>query len=377
MKIVIATDSFKGSLTSLEAGEAIKEGIAFADPGACVVIRPVADGGEGTTEALTAGLGGHYETVKVCGPFKNQVEARYGILNDGTAVMEMSQAAGITLLPPGGHLDPMKATTFGLGQMIGDAVGKGCRSFIIGIGGSATNDGGAGMLEALGFSLLDSKGEKIGLGARGLSDLAFIDDREVLPELKSCNFRIACDVKNPLCGPYGCSRIFGPQKGADEDDIIKMDSWLKHFAELSGGDPDAEGAGAAGGLGFAFKTFLSAELESGIDLVLDVTRLSEYVRDCDLVITGEGRLDSQSAMGKAPVGVAKIGKKFKKPVIAFSGSASRDAGIVNSCGIDAFFPTRRVSISLEDAMKAENARQDIIDTVEQVMRLYMIGQRGE
>lgn len=377
MKIVIATDSFKGSLTSLEAGEAIKEGIVLADPGACVVIRPVADGGEGTTEALTAGLGGHYETVKVCGPFKNQVEARYGILNDGTAVMEMSQAAGITLLPPGGHLDPMKATTFGLGQMIGDAVGKGCRSFIIGIGGSATNDGGAGMLEALGFSLLDSKGEKICLGARGLSDLAFIDDREVLPELKSCNFRIACDVKNPLCGPYGCSRIFGPQKGADEDDIIKMDSWLKHFAELSDGNPDAEGAGAAGGLGFAFKTFLSAELESGIDLVLDVTRLSEYVRDCDLVITGEGRLDSQSAMGKAPVGVAKIGKKFKKPVIAFSGSASRDARIVNSCGIDAFFPTRRVSISLEDAMKAENARQDIIDTVEQVMRLYMIGQQWE
>ena len=371
MKIVIATDSLKGSLTSLEAGEAIREGILLADPKAEIVIRPVADGGEGTTEALTLGMGGHYETVDVCGPFHNRVNARYGILPDGTAVMEMSQAAGITLVPEGGHLDPIKATTFGVGEMIIDAIRKGCRSFILGIGGSATNDGGAGMLKALGFSLLDHEGRDIRSGAEGLSDLASIDDKNVIPELKECSFRVACDVKNPLCGDKGASKVFGPQKGAKADDIVKMDGWLKHFADLAGGDPEAEGAGAAGGLGFAFQTFLPAKLESGIDLVLDVTRLSDYVKDCDLVITGEGRLDSQSAMGKAPVGVAKIGKKYGKPVIAFSGSATRDARILNSCGIDAFFPTRRVSISLEDAMKPDNARQDMIDTVEQAMRLFI------
>lgn len=372
MKIVIATDSFKGSLSSLEAGDAIKEGILLADPEANVVIRPVSDGGEGMTEALTLGMGGTYETVEVCGPFQNQVEARYGILEDGTAVMEMSQAAGITLVPEGCHLDPMTATTFGVGQMIRNAMNKGCRSFIIGIGGSATNDGGAGMLQALGFSLLDSRGRRIRSGAQGLADLVSIDDRNVIPELRSCTFRIACDVKNPLLGPNGASRIFGPQKGADEEDILKMDAWLGHFAELAGGEADAEGAGAAGGLGFAFNTFLSARLESGIDLVLDVTKLSDYVKTCDLLITGEGRLDSQSAMGKAPIGVANIGKKYRKKVIAFSGSATRDARVVNSCGIDAFFPTMRIPISLTDAMKYDIARQDIIDTVEQVMRLYRI-----
>ena len=369
MRIVIATDSLKGSLTSLEAGEAIKKGILLADPDAEIVIRPVADGGEGTTEALTLGMGGHYETVEVTGPFQNRVEARYGILPDGTAVMEMSQAAGITLVPEGGSLDPMKATTFGVGEMIKDAIQKGCRSFILGIGGSATNDGGAGMLQALGFSLQDSKGREIKPGAEGLADLVYISTENALPELEECHFRVACDVKNPLCGEKGCSAVFGPQKGAGPEDIVRMDGWLKHFAELSGGDPEAEGAGAAGGLGFALQTFLPAKLESGIDLVLEVTRLADYVKACDLLITGEGRLDSQSAMGKAPVGVAKIGKKFGKPVIAFSGSATRDARILNSYGIDAFFPTRRISISLEDAIKPDNARQDMIDTVEQAMRL--------
>lgn len=376
MKIVIATDSLKGSLSSLEAGEAIKEGILLADPGAEIVIRPVADGGEGTTEALTLGMGGHLEEVQVTGPFRNQVKAHYGILPDGGAVMEMSQAAGITLLPPGGSLDPMKATTIGVGEMIKDAIQKGCRSFILGIGGSATNDGGAGMLQALGFSLQDSEGREIKPGAEGLADLVYISTENALPELEKCHFRVACDVKNPLCGNKGCSAIFGPQKGASPEDIVRMDAWLSHFADLSGGDPEAEGAGAAGGLGFALQTFLGAGagLESGIDLVLEVTKLSDYVKDCDLLITGEGRLDSQSAMGKAPVGVARIGKKYGKPVIAFSGSATRDARILNTCGIDAFFPTRRVSISLEEAMKANNARQDMIDTVEQVMRLWEMRQ---
>lgn len=369
MKIVIASDALKGSLTSLEAGEAIRDGILLADPDAETVIRPVADGGEGTTDALTRGMGGHFETVEVTGPFQNKVRARYGILPDNTVVMEMSQAAGITLVPDGGRPDPMRATTYGVGEMIGDAIRKGHRSFILGIGGSATNDGGAGMLQALGFSLQDSQGRAIGPGAKGLSTLASISDQKVLPALSDCRFRIACDVKNPLCGEKGASAVFGPQKGAKPEDILRMDNWLKHFAQLSGGDPEAEGAGAAGGLGFALQTFLPAKLESGIDLVLEVTRLADDIKDCDLVITGEGRLDSQSAMGKAPVGVARIGKQYGKPVIAFSGSVTRDARILNSCGIDAFFPTRRISISLEDAMKPENARQDMIDTVEQAIRL--------
>ncbi len=370
MKIVIAVDSFKGSLTSLEAGEAVRDGILLADPKAETVIRPVADGGEGTTEALTFGMGGRKETVEVTGPYGDPVEACYGILPDGTCVMEMSKAAGITLLPPGKRPDPMKATTFGVGEMIRDAINNGCRSFIIGIGGSATNDGGAGMLQALGFSLKDSKGEEIRHGAAGLSDLFNISDENVMPELKDCFFRVACDVKNPLCGQNGCSTVFGPQKGASPDEIEKMDEWLYTFAGLSGGDPDADGAGAAGGLGFAMQTFFHARLESGIDMVLDVTHLSDYVRDCDLLITGEGRLDAQTAMGKAPLGVARVGKKYGKPVIAFSGSVTRDARILNSCGIDAFFPIGRSSISLEDAMRPDNARQNMTDTVEQVMRLF-------
>lgn len=370
MKIVVATDSLKGSLSSLEAGAAIRDGILLADPDAEVVIRPVADGGEGTTEALTFGLGGHLEEVEVSGPFRNRVKAHYGILPDGRAIMEMSQAAGITLLPEGSHPDPMKATTYGVGEMIKDAIYKGCRSFILGIGGSATNDGGAGMLQALGFSLRDSRGNEIRSGAEGLADLVCISRENALKELKDCQFRVACDVRNPLCGDQGSSAVFGPQKGARPEDIGRMDQWLSHFAMLSGGDPQAEGAGAAGGLGFALQTFLSARLESGIDLVLDVTHLSDYVKDCDLIITGEGRLDAQSAMGKAPVGVARIGKQYGKPVIAFSGSATRDARILNACGIDAFFPTRRISISLKDAMKADNARQDMIDTVEQAIRLW-------
>ena len=377
MKAVVAIDSLKGSMSSLEAGDAIREGILRADPSAQVQVRPLADGGEGTVEALTLGIGGAMQTVKVTGPLGDMVQAQYGILNDGrTAIMEMSQAAGITLVSDH-EKNPLKATTYGVGEMIIDAIRKGCRHFIFGLGGSVTNDGGIGMLQALGFGLLDGKGNQVPLGAEGLKTLARITDDSVIPELKDCSFCIACDVTNPLCGEQGASAVYGPQKGADPTMIMQMDRWLLSYADLAAktfptADPDLAGAGAAGGLGFAFMTFTNAVLESGIRIVLEETHLEDYIKDADLVITGEGRLDAQTVMGKAPAGVADIARKYGKPVIAFAGSVTKDARACNEHGIDAFFPILRGVSTLQEAMDPENARQNMIDTVEQVMRLYMI-----
>ncbi len=306
MKAVVAMDSFKGSLTSLEAGEAVREGILRAMLDARVTVRPLADGGEGTVEALTAGMGGRRERVMVTGPIGRPVEAVYGILDGGrTAVMEMSAAAGLTLVPAGKR-DPLRATTYGVGEMIRDAIGKGCRRLIVGIGGSATNDGGAGMLQALGFSLLDRAGRQVEPGARGLAELAEIRDEGALPELRECSFRVACDVTNPLCGERGASAVYGPQKGAGPAVIAQMDRWLADYAALCRrkyprADPDRPGTGAAGGLGFAFLAFTDARLEPGAEIVLAETGLESYVREADVLVTGEGRLDGQSAMhGQGP-----------------------------------------------------------------------------
>ncbi len=378
MNIVVAIDSLKESLTSLEAGEAIRSGILKVYPHAKVQVRPLADGGEGTVEALSIGMGGTLQKVTVTGPLGNKVEATYGILRDGkTAVLEMSAAAGITLVPEG-ERNPRRATTYGVGEILRDAIGKGCRHFIVGIGGSATNDGGAGMLQALGYGLLDSAGKEIPFGAEGLKDLTQIRLENVLTELPLCSFRIACDVTNPLCGEKGCSAIYGPQKGADAASIQEMDKWLANYAELTRktfpkADPNTPGTGAAGGLGFAFLSYTNAVLESGIRIVLEETKLEEYVREADLVITGEGRLDSQTVMGKAPIGVAGIAKRHKKPVLAFSGCVTRDAQVCNAHGIDAYFPILRGVSTLEEAMDADNARQIMTDTVEQVMRLLRTG----
>ncbi|MGN0270924.1 MAG: glycerate kinase, partial [Candidatus Weimeria sp.] len=323
MKVVVAIDSFKGSLSSLEAGDAVRTGILQADPEAQVIVRPLADGGEGTVEALTIGMGGTIMTVPVTGPLGEKVNAEYGILADGkTAVMEMSQAAGLTLVRDEDR-NPLKATTRGVGEMILDAISRGCRHFIMGIGGSATNDGGIGMLQALGFDLLDKDGNHAAPGAQGLENLAEISSANVSPELASCSFRIACDVTNPLCGEKGCSAVFGPQKGADSPMILKMDGWLSNYAEIAKknfpkADPKYPGTGAAGGLGFAFLTFTNAVLESGIKIVLDETRLEDYIKEADIVVTGEGRLDGQTVMGKAPVGVAEIAKRYNKKVVAFA-----------------------------------------------------------
>lgn len=380
MKIVVAIDSMKGSLSSMEAGEAIRRGILRSDREAEVCVCPLADGGEGTVEALTSGLGGKLEQVFVTGPLGEQVSVQYGILPDGrTAVMEMAAAAGITLIDEE-ERNPLHTTTYGVGEMIRDAIGKGCRNFIMGIGGSATNDGGIGMLQALGFKFTDGTGKDVPFGAQGLKELRTLQTEEVLPELAECRFRVACDVNNPLCGENGCSAVFGPQKGATPEMIEEMDRWLASFAELAReifpkADPSAPGSGAAGGLGFAFRTFTNAVLESGIRIVLEETKLEERIREADLVITGEGRLDAQTVMGKAPVGVAKIAKKYNLPVIAFAGAVTPDAGICNAHGIDAFFPILRRVSTLEEAMEPEAASRNLTDTAEQVMRLYLRARR--
>lgn len=374
MKVVVAIDSLKGSLSSLEAGSAISEGIHRALKDAEVIVRPMADGGEGTVEALALGMNGRIEKIKVTGPLGDSVEAAYGIIDEThTAIIEMSAAAGITLISEQ-ERNPLDTTTYGVGEMIKDAIRKGCRHFIVGIGGSATNDGGIGMLQALGFGFLDVNGNQVGFGAKGLKDIEKITDEAVLPELKECYFKVACDVSNTLCGDQGCSAIFGPQKGATPSMIMQMDKWLADYAGLTQkkypkANMNQAGTGAAGGLGFAFLSYMNASLESGIKIILDETKLESYVREADMVITGEGRLDGQTVMGKAPIGVANIAKKYGKTVIAFSGCVTEDAVLCNEHGIDAFFPILRTVTTLNDAMDSENARKNMVSTVEQVFRM--------
>lgn len=375
MKVTIAIDSFKGSLSTFEAGNAAGKGVKRVYPDAEIVVSPIADGGEGTTEAIVSALGGKMRTVTVSDPLGRPVKASYGYIPETkTAVMEMSAAAGITLVNDL-ERDPMKTTTYGVGEMIIDAIKCGCRKFVAGIGGSATNDGGTGMLAALGFEFLKKDGSSIAFGAEGLGELYEIKTDKVLPELYECSFRIACDVTNPLCGDNGCSAIYGPQKGAKAEDIPIMDRWLWDYAALTknvfpNADAKYPGAGAAGGMGFAFMSYLSGSLVSGIELVMSETGLENHIKDSDIVITGEGRLDSQSANGKAPVGVASIAKKYGKPVLAFSGCTRDDAAVLNDHGIDAFFPIVKAPCSLEEAMNTDNAKKNLADTVEQALRLF-------
>ncbi len=361
----------------MEAGEAAAVGIHRVDPEIRVTVRPLADGGEGTVEALAAGMNGVLKPVTVTGPAGRPVDCVYTYIPDReTAVIEMAGASGITLVS-GEEKNPLHTTTYGLGEVIRAAVKEGCRKFIIGIGGSATNDGGVGMLQALGFGCLDEEGKDVPFGALGLRSLAKITEEGVLPELRECSFRVACDVTNPLCGEKGASAVYGPQKGATPEMVRDMDEWMKGYAVLAGKTPpeadgDCPGAGAAGGLGFAFLTFLNGKLESGIRIILDETRLEEYIREADLVITGEGQLDFQTAMGKAPIGVAGLAAKYGKPVIAFAGSVTKDAGECNEKGIAAFFPVLRRISTLEEAMEPGQAKDNMADTAEQVFRLLTI-----
>lgn len=373
MKIVIAIDSLKGSLSSMEAGHAIEQGIRNVLPETKVLVKPLADGGEGTTEALVEGLGGDMVQVQVHGPLETPVNAAYGVIRESnTAIMEMAAAAGIILV--GKDKRPLDATTYGVGEMIRDAITRGCREFIIGIGGSATNDGGIGMLTALGYEFLDAEGKPAGIGAGALYKVAKICDDKVMPELKDCHFRIACDVTNPLCGENGSTYIYGPQKGVTVELRDELDHAMDAYAQVvkayNGTDyAKTPGAGAAGGLGFAFLSFLSGELLPGIELVLNTVEMDKAMEGADLVFTGEGRLDYQTAMGKAPVGIAKMAKKHGAKVIALAGAVIEGAQECNEQGIDAYFPILRQVVTLDEAMDPATARKNMVETTEQVMRL--------
>ena len=372
MKIVVAIDSFKGSLSSLQAGSAVKDAVLALNPTAQVVVKPLADGGEGTVDAFEEAKA---VTVTVTGPLYQPVKAKYCILPNGTALMEMAAAAGITLVADN-ERNPLNTTTYGVGEMICDAIQKGCRRFLIGIGGSATNDGGIGMLTALGYEFLDRDGKAVATCGKGLKDIARIVTDKVLPELAECQFRIACDVENPLCGENGCSAIYGPQKGATPEMVQEMDGWLKRYAEIAKtasakADPVRPGVGAAGGLGFAFLSFTNAALKSGISLILEEIAIENDIKDADIVVTGEGRLDKQTVMGKAPIGVAKLAKKYGKKVIAFSGCVTEEAEICNDHGIDAFFPILRKVTTLEEALDTQNAYENLRATATQVFRLLV------
>lgn len=374
MKVVIAIDSLKGSLSSMEAGMAIKDGILAAKPDAEVIVKPLADGGEGTTDALIEGMNGERIDLTVTGPMHTPVDAYYGYLKDtNTAVMEMASAAGITLVPDS-EKNPLLATSYGVGEMINDAIQRGCRNFIIGIGGSVTNDGGIGMLKALGVRFLDENDEDAGEGGQALAKVARIDVSGMNPLLKECHIQVACDVNNPLCGENGSTYVYGPQKGVTEDMKKTLDEAMAHFARVTSETLENDymntpGAGAAGGLGYAFLAYTGAALTPGIELILDAVGLEEELSGADVVVTGEGRLDFQTAMGKAPVGVARLAKKYNAKVIAFAGSVTKEATACNKEGIDAFFPILRSVCTLAEAMDPVAARNNMTATVEQVFRL--------
>lgn len=374
MKVVIAIDSLKGSLSSMEAGMAIKDGILAAKPDAEVIVKPLADGGEGTTDALIEGMNGERIDLTVTGPMHTPVDAYYGYLKDtNTAVMEMASAAGITLVPDS-EKNPLLATSYGVGEMINDAIQRGCRNFIIGIGGSVTNDGGIGMLKALGVRFLDENGEDAGEGGQALAKVARIDVSGMNPLLKECHIQVACDVNNPLCGENGSTYVYGPQKGVTEDMKKTLDEAMAHFARVTSETLENDymntpSAGAAGGLGYAFLAYTGAALTPGIELILDAVGLEEELSGANVVVTGEGRLDFQTAMGKAPVGVARLAKKYNAKVIAFAGSVTKEATACNKEGIDAFFPILRGVCTLAEAMDPVAARNNMTATVEQVFRL--------
>lgn len=355
MKIVIAPDSFKGSLTAKEVAVNIEKGIrrVFAD--AEVLSIPMADGGEGTVQSLVDSTKGRVVKVRVKGPLLKEVDAFYGILGDGnTAVIEMAAASGLPLLRED-ERNPMKTTTYGTGEIIKHALDMGCKKIIIGIGGSATNDGGAGMIKALGAKLLDGDGNDIGYGGESLGRLEAIDLSNMDKRLETCKVVAACDVDNPLVGPRGASYVFGPQKGADEAMVKVLDKNLEHYAEviertMGISIKDYPGAGAAGGLGGGLLTFLGAELKRGIDIVIEAVGFEEKVRDTDLVITGEGMMDYQTQYGKTPYGVAQIAKKYNIPVIAVVGSMGNNAEVLYDLGFNGIFSIIDRPMTLTQAM---------------------------
>lgn len=375
MNVAVIMDSFKGSMTSQEAGNAVRKGIKYVYPNANVSVKPLADGGEGTGKILTESLGGKEISVFVSGPLGEKMEAYYGYIEkEKVAIIEMPQAAGLTLLK---EKNPLQADTFGVGEMILDAMQKGCREFWIGIGGSGTNDAGVGMLRALGYLFLDKEGKQIGHGGKEVGKIESISDENVSSLLKKCRFRIMCDVENELYGKNGATYVFGKQKGVTEEQKEKLDKGIEHFAyqteKFIGKDYSLQkGAGTGGGIGFAFLSYLQAEFSSGIQFVMDKLSIEEIIQKADIVITGEGRLDVQTGMGKAPLGVAKLAKRYHKNVIAFAGTVTEGAKLCNEKGIDAFFPIVREILTLEEATEKEKAIKNLEDSVEQVFRVIQM-----
>ncbi|HDS5478793.1 glycerate kinase [Serratia liquefaciens] len=354
-KVVIAPDSFKESLSALEVAEAIERGFRQIFPQVQYVKLPMADGGEGTVDSMVAATGGEIVRVTVTGPLGQPVQAFYGLLGEGeTAVIEMAAASGLHLAPKA-QRDPRMTTSYGTGELILAALERGVKTIILGIGGSATNDGGAGMMQALGARLLDENRQALPPGGAALAQLAYIDLSGVDPRLQQVSITAACDVDNPLCGANGASAVFGPQKGATPEMVTQLDAALRHYGTLleqaTGREIiNAPGAGAAGGMGAALLGMLNARLRPGIEIVIETLQLEEALRDADLVITGEGRLDSQSIHGKTPIGVARVAKRFGLPVIGIAGSLSKDYQVVHQHGIDAAFSVLDRVVSLEEAL---------------------------
>ena len=378
-KIIIASDSFKGCLSSLEVARAAGNGIRKVLPDCEVVTVPVADGGEGTVEALVAALNGRFVTCEAHDPLMNPIRAEYGILGDGlTAVIEMASASGLTLVPPAKR-NPMLTTTYGTGELIKDALQKGCLRFLIGIGGSATNDAGTGMLQALGYRFLDKDGNELGIGGQILEKIAHIDFKEATkprtrnPKLKEAVFTIACDVNNPFSGEKGAAFVYARQKGADDAMIHQLDKGIKHFASVilssTGKDIDViPGAGAAGGLGGGFLAFLPATLKPGVQMVLEALDFDSRIKGADLIITGEGKLDRQTGMGKTPSGILEAGKRQHIPVVAIGGTVEETEALLQQ-GFLAVFSIQPGPVSLEQAMDKSFAFRQVERIVEQIIRL--------
>ncbi len=356
MKIIIAPDSYKESLTAMEVAQSIETGFKQIFTEAEFIKLPMADGGEGTVQSLVDATDGSIVSCSVTGPLGQQVDGFYGLMGDeSTAIIEMAAASGLHLVAPE-QRDPMVTTTFGTGELVKAALDRGVKHIIVGIGGSATNDGGIGMAQALGASFLDAQGNELGFGGGELSKLASIDLSRLDPRLQAIKLEVACDVDNPLCGAKGASHVFGPQKGATPEMVATLDKNLAHYADVikatNGRDViDISGAGAAGGLGAALLGLFDASLRPGIDIVMDAVRLSDVIKDADLVITGEGRIDSQTIHGKTPIGVARTAKRYDIPVIAIAGSTAKDCAIVHKHGIDAVYSVVLGATDLPTALK--------------------------
>lgn len=373
MNILIAIDSFKGSLSTTQLADTIEKGIKDVSPDYFIKKIPIADGGEGTYETLVQGLGGTKVKVQVKDPLFNNIYAEYGILNDKTAIIEMAQSSGLTLVPVNLR-NPLNTTTYGVGQMIKDAILKGSRNFIIGIGGSATNDAGIGMLSALGYVFKDESGNELIPKGSSLSKIKSIDSTNVLKELSDCEFLVACDVDNPLYGERGAAYVYGTQKGANLEDIKELDYGLQNFSSVikdtTGKNiSQISGSGAAGGLGGGFISLLNSKLSPGINIIFEKLNIIEDIKWADMIITGEGRLDFQTVMGKAPIGVAKIAKQYKIPVIALAGSITEDAKAGHEYGITSMFSIMDSPMSLEEAMNEENSKRLVYNQTNELFRL--------